>query len=77
MKNALRARAERIRLLLEEIGSTLQEMETEIMVAWRDSKPDDADTREMAYRDWRALQRLQRKLDSILKADRLENGDAG
>ena len=77
MKNALRARAERIRLLLDELGATLREMENEIMVAWRDSKPDDADTREMAYRDWRALQRLQRKLDSILKADRLENGDAG
>jgi hypothetical protein len=77
LKNsALQARAERIRLLMEEIGTALGEMEAEIMVAWRDSKPDDADTREMAYRDWRALQRLQRKLEAVLKADRLENVNA-
>jgi hypothetical protein len=76
VNNALKARAERVRLLLEEVGVALQEMEGEIMTAWRDSKPDDADAREMAYRDWRALQRLQRKLDAVLKADKLENGNA-
>lgn len=77
MNNALKARAERVRLLLEELGAALNEMESEIMVSWRDSKPDDAETREMAYRDWRALQRLQRKLEAVLKADRLENATNG
>jgi hypothetical protein len=76
VNNQLKARAERVRLLLEEIGTALGEMESEIMTAWRDSKPEDADTREMAYRDWRALQRVQRKLEAVLKADRLENANA-
>lgn len=73
MNNALKARAERVRVLLDELGAALGEMETEIMASWRDSKSDDAETREMAYRDWKALQRLQRKLKAVLQADQLEN----
>jgi hypothetical protein len=64
-------------MLLDELGAALVEMENEVLATWRDSKPDDAAGREMAYRDWRALQRLQRKLTSVIKADQLENGNAG
>jgi hypothetical protein len=77
VNNALKARAERVRMLLDELTPTLQEMEREIVAAWQDSKSEDAVAREAAFRDHRALQRLQRKLIAVIKADQLENGNAG
>lgn len=73
MNNALKARAERTRVLLEELQPHLDDMEREILSSWKNSSIDLVDERERAFADWRALQRLQRKLKSVLSADALEN----
>jgi hypothetical protein len=63
-------RAERVRVLLEEFGEFIAEIEAECVATWKEgATPDD---REEAWRDWRAVQRLRRKLDNVLRTDTLE-----
>lgn len=66
-------RVERVRLLLLELETVLGDMEREIGKAWQDSAPADRDVREQAYADWRAAQRLRRKLTGVLTAAKLEH----
>jgi len=73
LNNEIKARAERARVVLEELQPYLSEMSREVVARWQGSTQDQIDERELAYSDWRALQRLQRKLKSVLAADALEN----
>ncbi len=59
-------------VLLEELADTFEAMEREIDGRWKNSTPAEVDVREQAYHDWRALQRVQRLLTNVLRAEQLE-----
>ena len=64
------ALAERVRILLEEFGSYLDDIEAETVAAWKQGLTTEA--REEAWRDYKAVQRLRRKFDHVLRTDTLE-----
>lgn len=68
-----KGKVERVRVLLEELADTFTAMEREIDQRWKTSTPADGVAREQAYQDWRALQRVQRLLTNVLRADELEH----
>jgi hypothetical protein len=67
------ARIERVRLLLDELGGELDEVEREIIARWKDSAPADTAAREACFWEWQAQQRLRRRLSNVLRAEQLEN----
>jgi hypothetical protein len=64
------ALAERVRILLEEFGAYLDDIEAEAVAAWQQGLT--AEAREEAWRDYKAVQRLRRKFDHVLRTDTLE-----
>ena len=64
------ALAERVRILLEEFGGYLDDIEAETVAAWKQGLT--AEVREEAWRDYKAVQRLRRKFDHVLRTDTLE-----
>ena len=68
-----KARVERVRLLLDELGGELDEIGREITARWQDSAPADTAAREASYWEWQALLRLRRRLWNVLRAEQLEN----
>ena len=68
-----KAKVERVRLLLEELGSELDEIEREILSRWKDTLPLDVTTRESCFWEWQAQQRLRRRLRNVLRAEQLES----
>ena len=68
-----KAIVERVRLLLEELGGELDEIEREILSRWKDTAPSDATTRESCFWEWQAQQRLRRRLRNVLRAEQLES----
>ena len=62
--------AERVRILLAEFGSYLDDIEAETVAAWKQSLT--AEAREEAWHDYKAVQRLRRKFDHVLRTDTLE-----
>ena len=68
-----KAKVERVRLLLEELGGELDEIEREILARWKDTLPLDVTTRESCFWEWQAQQRLRRRLRNVLRAEQLES----
>ena len=68
-----KAKVERVRLLLEELGGELDEIEREILTRWKDTLPLDVTTRESCFWEWQAQQRLRRRLRNVLRAEQLES----
>jgi len=68
-----KAKVERVRLLLEELGGELDEIEREILSRWKDTLPLDVTTRESCFWEWQAQQRLRRRLRNVLRAEQLES----
>ena len=62
--------AERVRILLAEFGGYLDDIEAETVAAWKQGQT--ADAREEAWHDYKAVQRLRRKFDHVLRTDTLE-----
>ena len=61
---------ERVRILLGEFGDYLDGVEAETVAAWKQGLT--AEAREEAWRDYKAVQRLRRKFDHVLRTDTLE-----
>ena len=66
------ARVERVRLLLDDLGGELDEIEREILARWKASDSADVPIREACYWEWQAQQRLRRRLLNVLRAEQLE-----
>ncbi len=64
------ALAERVRILLEEFGEFIDAIEAETVAAWKQGLT--AEIREEAWHDYKAVQRLRRKFDHVLRTDTLE-----
>ena len=67
-----KAKVERVRMLVDELGSELDEIEREILARWKDTLPLDVTTRESCFWEWQAQQRLRRRLLNTLRAEQLE-----